>query len=205
MHGFNPYAPPRAQLVDPRPQRALREAGWLVSELQVLCGLAVVQMIGILVLAVLTRLPTTAGPGFNAMLALSLLLLWGYLLLRLLRLLRDREAVQGLEPLLAALMGSGVLLMGGFALQHSLPGTLASALLIVLRLLCAGLLGGFAVQLWRRVPRAGLQWLCGLLLGAAVLLGSQLVELPVLFLLALASTTLAHFFRDVASALKATG
>lgn len=210
MDEGNPYAPPRASLVE-RHLPAGFAGDWSSGQLRVLGALALGCLAGLLALLIqaawLALHPGWPALPFAHLLGLLLVLLWGYLLLRLRHLLADRFALRGLgRPVLLQVL-AGLLLSGLGALgrlpEPAHPGSLE------LGYFAAFVLLGFS-QLWlglrlRRIRPAqawpALRLLAALLLGGGVLCASVVLLVPALLLGLLACLTLARVFFAAAAEL----
>lgn len=209
----DPYCPPRAILLDtPLPAR-FAGGDWAPGQLRVLAALSLACLLGLGVLLAL-RLwlaihPQFAPLPFVHLLGLLMVLLWGYLLLRLRALLHDRFALRGLDWPLAVQILAGLLLAGvGALLDEPQLAWVALfklghfALFVVLGLSQAW----FALRLWRlRHGWPALRLLAALLLLGGIGCASVLLLVPALLLGLGAAAALAWVFFTAAGELGAAG
>lgn len=203
MADYDPYRPPQATLIDETLPAAFAGGDWAPAQLRVLGALALGFAFGLGVLLALSLwqlfYPQPAPLVVVHMLKLSLVLLWGYLLLRLAGLLACRFALRrGLAwPLLLqvapALLatGFGAWLDQGGALPADWlePGKFALCVLLGLSLL------GFALRVLRvRRGYPALRPFAWLLLLAGAACASVVLLLPALLLALAASVALAWVF-----------
>lgn len=212
MSEYDPYRPPQASLIEEPLPPAFAAGDWSRAQLRVLGALALGFLFGLLVLLALSLwqalYPPSAPLATPHLLQLLLVLLWGYLLLRLRALLACRFGLQGgldwplaLQVGLALLAtGCGALLDEGVALRPDLPELGSFALCVVLGLSVLR----FALGL-RRIARAypALRLLHGLLLLAGVACASVVLLVPALLLVLAASAALAWVFFSAAAELPA--
>ena len=211
MGEYDPYRPPQAPLLDPQLPAAFSASGdWSRSQLRLLGALALGHLFGLLVLLLVNLWqvlhPQAAPLAFTHLLGLLLVLLWGYLLLRLRALLACRFGLRGgLGRSLGLQVGLALLANGLGALFEepgvALPGWLEQGRLALFIALGLSVLG-FALRLWRiRRAYPALRWFAGLLLFAGAACASVVLLVPALLLALAATAALAWVFFNAAGEL----
>lgn len=189
MSDYDPYRPPQAPLLDSHLPPAFVGGDWSCGQLRVLGGLSLGYLCGLLVLLLVAvwRLfnPLLPALPFAHLLSLLLVLLWGYLLLRLRDLLAARFALRGLGRPLALQMLLGLLASGvGALLDEGLLVDLGELLAIAYFALFVALglsLVWFALRLRQvRQPWPALRLFAWLLLLAGIAGASVVLLVPAL-------------------------
>lgn len=211
MREYDPYRPPQAPLLDQQLPAAFAGGDWSRSQLRVLGALALGYLFGLFVLLVLSLWqvlhPQFAPLAFTHLLSLLLVLLWGYLLLRLRALLAARFALHGLDWPVALQILLGLLATGFAALHDGQAAGLAGwwelgyfALFVALGFS----LLWFALRLRRiRQPYPALRLFAWLVLLAGAGSASGVLLVPALLLGLAASAALAWVFFTAAGELGA--
>ncbi|MNZ83616.1 hypothetical protein D3C78_1023490 [compost metagenome] len=211
MSEYDPYRPPQAVLLDERLPAAFAGGDWSRSQLRVLGALALGYLFGLCVLLALSLWqmlhPQFAPLAIGHLLSLLLVLLWGYLLLRLRALLAARFALRGLDWPLALQILLGLLTTGLGALLDERGSALAGWLSLGYFGLFVALgfcLLWFGLRLRRiRQPYPALRLFAWLVLLAGVGCASVVLLLPALLLGLAASAALAWVFFSAAGELGA--
>lgn len=210
MSDYDPYRPPQAPLLDSQLPAAFAGGDWSRSQLRVLGALTLGYLSGLLVLLVLA-LWTLFNPQlpplpFTHLLSLLLVLLWGYLLLRLATLLAARFGLHGLGRPLALQVLLGLLATGLGALLDERGAVPAGGVLELgyfALFVAFGLsLLWFALRLRRiRQPYPALRLFTWLLLLAGIAAASVVLLVPALLLGLAAGAALAWVFFAAAAEL----
>ena len=212
MADYDPYRPPQAALLEESLPAAFAGGDWSRGQLRVLGALALGFLFGLGVLLVLSLWPLLypqfAPLATAHLLRLALVLLWGYLLLRLHSLLACRFGLRGGPGWALALQVGLALLATGFGAWLDEGGALRADLLEPGKFaLCVALgLGvlGFALRLLRvRRGYPALRLFAWLLALAGAACASVVLLLPALLLVLAASAALARVFFNAAGELPA--
>lgn len=206
----NPYAPPRAPLIEVSLPAAFAAGDWAPGQLRVLGALALGCLFGVLALlaqGIWAALhPQHPALPWAYLLGLLLALLWGYLLLRLKGLLGDRFAARGLGWPVGVQLFAGLLLSGLAALGEAPALAHPGALELGYFALCVALglsQAWFALGL-RRIRQAwtALRLFAFLLFAGGILCASVVLLVPALLLGMLACLALARVFFAAAAELQ---
>lgn len=212
MSDYDPYRPPQAPLLDAHLPPAFAGGDWSPGQLRVLGALTLGYLSGLLVLLLvaLWKLfnPWLPPLPFTHLLSLLLVLLWGYLLLRLRDLLAARYGLGGLGRPLALQVLLGLLATGtGALLDERWSAGTAEVLAVAHFALFVALglsLAWFALRL-RRIRQSwpSLRLFAVLLLLAGIAAASVVLLVPALLLGLGAAGALAWVFFAAAGELGA--